>query len=185
MLNAVKELRMKIQLTLFLAAILFCGCATKTPEQSPTATVKGIVLLDELPVDEAKVVFVPASLRNADEDIMQLAYGITDVDGSFELAYSDGTTELLAGTYTVLISRNVPGRGGQDGTNEPWRKSLLPDSMADLMTFEEPEKTIPPIYNRDSKLTFELKGSSSVVRPKFELTSLEMQQNQEPESESR
>ena len=116
---------------------------------------------------------------------MHLAYGVTDADGSFELAYSDGTNELLAGNYTVLISRNESGRSKQDGKNEPWRKTLLPDSMANLMAFEESEKTIPPTYNRESKLMFELKGASNVVRAKFELSSQEMQQSQEPEPESR
>lgn len=185
MLKPLKDLEMRIRLPLLLATVLLVGCVDRKPLKLPTAFVKGTVLLDGLPVDQAKIIFVPTNLRNADEEIMQLAYGVTDVDGSFELANSDGTKELLIGSYNVLISKDVSNPGGQGAENEPWRKSLLPDSVANLIAFEENENPFPPIYNRDSKLTFELNGAARVARPQFELTSSESQHNEESASDSR
>ena len=185
MLNSMKVSKMRIQLTLFLAAVLFCGCVQEKAKQSATAAVQGTVLLDGSPVDQAKIVFVPDSLRSADEDVMELAYGTTDADGKFELAYSDGTKDLLAGTYTVIISKFNSNRDEQGDKSQPWSQSLLPESMAGLFSFQEPDEIIPPIYNRDSTLKFSLNGSSSIARPKFELTSLETNLDQELTPDSR
>jgi hypothetical protein len=176
MLNAVRVFKMRIQLMLFFSAVLVCGCVPEKPKQPATAPVQGTVLLDGLPVDQAKIVFVPAGLRSVDEKIMRLAYGTTDADGNFELAHSDGTKELLAGTYTVLISKMNSDRD---------RMSLLDESFADLVKVHGPDEIIPPIYNRESTLMFKLNGSSSIVRPKFELTSMATELDQESNPESR
>ena len=186
MLNSMKVLSMRIQLPFFLAAVLLCGCVSENPIPTATAVVQGTVLLDGSPVDQAMIVFVPDSLRTANEEVMQLAYATTGPDGNFEMAYSDGTTELLAGTYTVLISKVGANRAAQNDQLEPWRMSLLDGtSFADLVKFDEPDEIIPPMYNRDSTLKFTVNGSSSIVRPKFELTSLETNLDQELTPDSR
>lgn len=155
------------------ATILVCGCYPDWPEQPSTAMVHGVVLLDDSPLSQAKIVFLPLSLRSNDDELMPIAYGMTDTDGKFELAYSNGTRELAAGTYTVMISKVKQDTDGDGNSLEPWREELLPDSVAGLSAFKEQGELIPSIYNRDSTLTYEVQASPSIIRPKFELSSVD------------
>lgn len=182
MLSASKKLNCRIRLTLILSTVLFCGCYPNWPEQAGTAMVHGTISLDGSPVNQAKIVFVPVNLRNADEKLVPLAYGTTDVDGKFELEYSDGTQELFAGTYTVMISKLKQVDDSQNNANMPWPKDLLPDSVVNM--FNDPSETIPSIYNLDSNLTYEIMDSPSINRPMFELTSIDPNLNEFSDTDS-
>lgn len=184
MLIRSRLLTMQIQLMLVISTALFCGCNPDWPELAGTAVVHGTVLMDGAPVSEAKIALVPTKLRNADDKLMALAYGKTDVEGKFELAYSDGTKELLAGTYTVMISKFKEANQENGQNNEPWRNALLPESVANLTMFSENGETIPSIYNSNSNLTYAVVASPSIIRHKFELTSIDPALRELGESES-
>lgn len=173
MLIAWDKFKSRFQLSLILCSVLAFGCNPVGTPQLRTAKVQGLVLLDGLPLDQAKVVFLPTKLTNNEESIMQLAYGTTNAEGEFELEYSDGTKELVAGFYTVIISKVNKEPDSEVNRNEPWPTSLLPESIADLTAFSSTGETIRPIYNRDSKLTCKVTASTGIFRARFGLTSMD------------
>ena len=161
------------RLTVVLALVVVGGCYPDWPEHTGTAEIHGTVTLDGLPVNKANVVFLPVKLRTVGDKIMPLAYGITDAEGGFQLEYSDGRRELMAGTYTVMISKVAHSEDDEGRTVEPWRTALLPDTVSALAAFSEQGETIPSIYNRNSSLLYEVEASPSIARPRFELSSID------------
>ncbi|MDB4371291.1 DUF4198 domain-containing protein, partial [Mariniblastus sp.] len=70
-------------LALWLVAIP--GCQNSVPAVTSTANVSGTVTLDGEPVSGAAIVFIPANLRDDNNEILNLAYGVTNQDGFFQL----------------------------------------------------------------------------------------------------
>lgn len=174
MLKASNQDRLAFRLILIMATSLFCGCLFESTKQTGTAEVHGIITLDGSPLSQAYVVFVPDNLQTDDQKLMSIAYGVTDADGKCELAYSDGKKELLAGTYTVMISKVTPTNIDSQKTGQVWRSELLPKSVAKLPMFSENSgEVIPSIYHRNSNLKFKVQSSPNVVEHKFELTSVD------------
>ncbi len=184
MLTGFKAFKMQFQTTLILATALSLGCIPESPLPPGTSIVKGTVLLDGSPLDHAKIVFLPANLRNSDETILPLAYGITDAAGEFELAYSDGTKKLHAGRYAVIISKVNLDKNAEDNRIEPWQMFLLSEPLADLSGFNESGELIPANYNRDSTLICDVQASYSVFRPRFELSSMDTTLAEDLETDS-
>ena len=151
----------------------FCGCDSNWTQLPGTAEVRGQVTLDGFPVGQAKIVFVPVNLRSTAGAIMPIAYGKTNNEGKFQLEYSDQGRELIAGSYTVIISKFDQEEYPTANVFGDWQNKLLPNSISNLVAFRDQGETIPSIYNRNSILVYDVKGSSSIIRPKFELKSID------------
>ena len=91
-------------LSLMVLLALTSGCYPDWPEHSGTAQVEGEVFLDGFPLNHATVVFLPTKLKSTSGKIMPVVYGKTDARGMFKLKYRDGSRDLMAGKYVVLIS---------------------------------------------------------------------------------
>ena len=168
-------------LLLVLGLISCCGCYPDWPEHAGTAEVHGDVTLDGMPINKAKVIFLPMNLHGANEKIVPLAYGLTDAEGKFVLEYSDHGKDVIAGKYTVMITKTEE-RSGPAILNQPFPSNqvfsteklpdLLPDSVLGLSKFDEQGELIPAIYNLNSTLVYEVIASPGIIRPKFVLTSV-------------
>ena len=158
-----------VRVLLLLSLVCAVGCYPDWPDHAGTAVVRGKVTLDGLPLGDANVVFVPVGLHTNGTKLMPIAYGKTDAGGDFSLAYSDGTKELLAGRYNVIISKM---ESGDEGTND-LAPGLIPDSMRQLEVFSAQGEQVPLIYNRNSELKYVITSSPSIVRPLLELTSVD------------
>lgn len=154
-----------------LAIAVSLGCYPDWPEHSGTAEVHGELELDGLPLNDARVILVPRRLHNDAGRPMRLAYGHTGADGKFKLACADGTKLLVAGPYSLIISQTVPRERVEDYA--PWDAESLPAGWSRLAIFSDPFETLPATYHRETELMYKLKASPSIVRPKFELHSVD------------
>ena len=114
------------------AALVAVGCSNAGPE---LAQVRGRITLDGKPLRDAAVMFVPETGRPATAR--------TDLDGVYELAYTQGNRGALLGTHEVRISTYRPGYEGE--TPEGVRRSIT----------ERPER-VPARYNEESELSVEV-----------------------------
>lgn len=126
--------------TLFLGTlVLFAGCAS---ESYSTAPVSGTVTLDGEPLANASVGFEP--IRQGQDIVAGYgSYGETDENGNFTLKTLHGQDGAIVGKHRVSI-RTVSGEMGPDGET--------------VMTSEE---RLPPRYNSDTELTFEVPPEGS------------------------
>ena len=163
-----RSLRLRyVMLSLVLAVCL--GCNSDWTESAATARVHGEITLDGIPLDQAKVVFVPVELRNQTGKLMPLAFGMTDAEGQFHLKYSDGGSELIAGNYSVIIAKQTKGEN-----NVPrWETEWLPDDVSQFEAFNFTSDIVPSIYNRESILEYEVKASAEIIQAKFALSSVD------------
>ena len=94
-------------------------------------------------------------------------------EGKFEMKYSDGSKELIAGKYTVIITKSKSNRDkGQESAGKVWTE-LLPTDVAHFAQFNNTDEVFPAIYNSDSILEYDVKASASIVQPKFEISSID------------
>lgn len=152
-----------------LLAILLLGCSSDWPKETGTAVVEGTLTLDGSPVDKGLVVFIPENLHTTRQEVMPMAYGRTDAAGNFKLAYSDGNRQLLAGKYSVIISKSRTPDDDEAAASR-WSSALLPDSVANLASFDEDQELIPARYNESSTLVFEIRRSNETLDCQFDLT---------------
>ncbi|MFK7768773.1 MAG: hypothetical protein AB8B55_16245 [Mariniblastus sp.] len=170
--------RSLIGLLLIGALMIVPGCYPDWPEHAGNAEVHGEVTLDGKPVHNAKVVFIPLQLKSSTGRLMPLAFGITNAEGEFELQYSDKSKEMIAGTYNVVISK-IKSADGTDGNatsagqgSAAWPEEFFPRgfSSTPMHGFKE---EIPSNYNRQSTLNYTIEASPGIIRPKFELSSVD------------
>ena len=119
-----------------LATLMALGCGTKG-KGLKVEFVTGKVTLDNEPIAEASVIFVPKT----DTPPMETASGITDANGVYKLTSGNGDPQAGAveGEYTVLVSKILAKslREGQDyaastGYNVPYTQThLLPAKYRD------------------------------------------------------
>lgn len=127
---------------------LFVGCAGESYSIAP---VSGTVTLDGEPLANASVGFEP--IRQGDDIVAGYgSYGETDENGNFTLKTLHGEDGAIVGKHRVSI-RTVSGELGPDGE--------------DVITSEE---KLPPRYNSDTELTFEVQPEGTDAAT-FELTS--------------
>src|SRR5262245_38305869 len=74
------------------------GCHSK----NGPVDVEGVVLLDNEPVAEATVLFIPEGGTG------QPAHGMTDENGKFRLSTFEENDGALAGDYKVTVTKSVP-----------------------------------------------------------------------------
>jgi hypothetical protein len=158
----------------FALALASCaGCNPQWPVTAATARVQGEVTLDGIPIEGAKVVFLPVELRSPTREIMPMAYGLTDAKGKFEMKYSNGSKELMAGKYSVIISKSTSQPTKNESDVKKWETDLLPDDVGQFANFKNSDERFPSIYNRDSILVFEVQSSTEINQPKFKLSSID------------
>jgi hypothetical protein len=132
----------KIGLMLSVGLFVLAGCSARGPE---IAYVSGRVTMDGVPLPNATVVFVPENGRPAGAN--------TDQNGNYVLNFAQGRKGAIPGTHTIRIMTMRD--ADQDENGKP-----IPGS---------PE-TVPPKYNTESTLTFEVEpGKKNVAN--FELKS--------------
>ncbi|MDA7859387.1 hypothetical protein N9B54_02885 [Mariniblastus sp.] len=157
---------------LALALVATNGCENSAPSDTNTATVSGTVTLDGEPVDGAAVVFIPVNLRDNDNEVLNLAYGVTNQKGNFQLTYSDNSPDIIGAKYNILITKSNSANDNQTAAT-PWPLALLPDSIAKFSTFNESDELIPENYNVNSELFFEFSGSQETVDKKLNLSTID------------
>lgn len=178
-----------LALTMLVSLAVTSGCYPDRPEHSGTASVEGEVFLDGFPLDKANVVFVPSNLKNSEGKFMPLVYGKSDIQGMFEMRYADGSRDIMAGDYHVLISlvesKGAPNTSKQLVTSQQFRNSqamahrMLAGSdtglasRAELIEAMDRNQVVPALYNRESNLKYEVIASPGTVRAKFELSSVD------------
>ena len=115
------------------------GCGSSGPD---LLNVTGTVTMDEKPLPDAWVQFVP---QTTDGRYARPSSGMTDEDGYYELEYSTSRTGTLPGQYIVSI---MTGRGADnDATGNP--VPAVPE-------------TVPMAYNYESELTAEVSADNTV-----------------------
>ncbi len=119
--------------TLIIALCLLCGCGESGPE---LARVKGVVLLDGVPVPKAVVIFTPISGGRPSS-------GGTDDKGEFELFFSGDTKGVLPGEQNVTIDNSRP----------PGRPTPQPQTPA---RYRKPGNYTVSVQPGDNFLTIEL-----------------------------
>jgi hypothetical protein len=85
-------------LLLIMAVLLFSGCSSA----NKPVEVEGVVLLDNEPVAEATVLFIP------DGSTGQPAHGMTDANGKFQLTTYKENDGALPGSYKVTVTKSIP-----------------------------------------------------------------------------
>ena len=87
---------------------LFCvlsGCA-KTDSQY--VEVSGVITVDGKPLEGATVMFVPQNAKNSVGRKLQIAHGVTDGDGRYQLSRPGGAIGAAVGKHSVMVSKIDP-----------------------------------------------------------------------------
>lgn len=183
--RAVQRASMWPQSTKIVVVLLFTfgflasgGCYLDYPEHGGSAEVQGVVTLDGLPVNDAKIVFLPKKLRRPLGKIIPLGFGVTDANGTFTLQHVNGSPgskpkEIKAGEYLVLVSKTVAEKDLEGKPLSPWQTEFLDEDIRNLARFRDSEESIPNRYNRETTLTYKVTPSPKILRPEFKLTSLD------------
>jgi len=118
-------------------ALSGCGGAAAGPELVPA---EGVVLLDDKPLANANVMFVPKGETRGD----RASFGKTDAAGKFAVASPDGKRKGTAvGSYQVVINKLV----------KPDGSDFVPDPNAgpeDTGGFKE---LLPAMYSDQAQIT--------------------------------
>ncbi|MEM9940545.1 MAG: hypothetical protein AAF939_03070 [Planctomycetota bacterium] len=152
--------------------ILSVGCYPDYPVHTGGAEVQGVVKLDGRPVNQAKVVFLPTRFRNRN-NTLPICFGITNGDGQFTLTTASGEKEIPAAKYRILICRKKLEKDAEGSRLYPWTTGLMPQSAAGVANIEHSDETIPSIYNLESRLDYLIQPSPKIVRPVFDLSSVD------------
>jgi len=83
---------------------LFTGC---NDSPGPPA-VSGVVTAYGKPVSGATVLFVPLTSKDATGRELDIAHGVTDEEGRYQLSMAKGRTKVSLGKHMVLISKREP-----------------------------------------------------------------------------
>lgn len=148
----------------FLLLLLFSvGCEKKYVALPEMVDVHGTVLLDGQPVPGTKVVFVPDG--NYIGSKWSLAYGVTNKEGDFQLKLRSGKKGAYSGWHRIYLSYLE-----EDGADA----GVVDQSLdGELEVAESENELYPFFYNRESDLRFEVQKGRGILRPKFELSSVD------------
>ena len=186
---------------LVIVAMTGCDPDFRTPNQ--IAAVQGNVTLDGDPVSDARVVFIPLTVREGKTDI-PFAFGTTDAKGKFELSMSDGKTGAFVGSYSVVISKiSASPYAATDSSPDPQKANQRISASEKLAQSEklrmktqkveknltylrarpaidrffnatqDPNEMIPNLYNRYSILTREVRSIGGLSEPTFDLRTVD------------
>ena len=125
--------------------------------------VEGIVVLDNQPVPEATVLFIPEGGTG------QPAYGTTDENGKFQLTTFKENDGALPGAYKVTVTKSVP--PPQPPEAEPGDSRSIVAHFKAIKEHKQEKSPLPAMYADvkstpfhytvpvDGKLVLELKKS--------------------------
>lgn len=154
------------------ALVMITGCENSAPASTSTAKVSGTITLDGQPVANAAIVFIPVNLKDNDNKVLNLAYGVTNQKGNFQLTYSDKSPDIIGAKYNILITKSNSAGSNRAAAN-PWPIALLPDSIAKFSTFNASDELIPENYNLHSELFFEFSGSKETIEKNLNLSTMD------------
>jgi len=129
-------LRLRNQSLIGLVALVLVGCGGAASTRPELATVKGTLLLDGKPVPHAMIEFAPESGG--------VSTGQSAADGTFTLAYRDGTPGAAIGKHRVTVTAGGPTPEQQAALNasaEGDRSVTIPTDIAPFVTYSD-EATI-------------------------------------------
>ncbi|HAH49497.1 hypothetical protein [Gimesia sp.] len=84
---------------LFLSIFFLQGCGGTDDDRPQRTAVSGVITFDGEPVEDASITFRPV------DESGQTANGRTDEQGVFQMGTYEGTDGVVAGDYTVMISK--------------------------------------------------------------------------------
>lgn len=161
-----RSMRMQKFMSVLVALALLphlMGCENQHAPKPELVEVHGQVLLDGQPVPGTKVVFVP------DGDYIGSkwfpAYGTTNDMGEFQLKLRNGKIGAYSGWHRIFVSYME--------SDKEAAKVIDPFSKTGLQTAGTGGELYPAYYNRESDLRFEVKKDRGILRPKFELSSID------------
>ena len=134
--------------------------ATGCSRGSGTVPVSGVIKLDDRPLANASVTFIPQNSEGGRE-----AFGFTNAEGVFHLATNKVADGALPGKYKVVVRPVPPADAG--AAHKSQREAMKQVSTG---TPPRPSVTLPPQYSDATKtiLTQDVPPSGKVV---FELRS--------------
>ena len=145
-------------LLVFLTVSVATGCS-----KSGLVPVEGIVVLENEPVPEATVLFIPEGGTG------QPAHGMTDENGKFQLSTFKENDGALPGAYKVTVTKSVP--PPQPPEAEPGDSRSIVAHFKAIKEHKQEKSPLPAIYADvkstpfhytvpvDGKLVLELKKS--------------------------
>ena len=145
-------------LLVFITAAVITGCS-----KSGLVRVEGIVVLDNQPVPEATVLFIPEGGTG------QPAQGMTDENGKFQLTTFKENDGALPGAYKVTVTKSVA--PPQPPEAEPGDSRSIVAHFKAIKEHKQEKSPLPAIYADvkstpfhytvpvDGKLVLELKKS--------------------------
>ena len=124
-----------------LLALLSAGCS-----KSGTVEVEGTVLLDNQPVPDATVLFIPEGGTG------QPAQGVTDENGKFQLTTFKDKDGALPGAYKVTVSKSVP--TPQPPEAEPGDARSVVAHMKAIREHKQEKSPLPLMYASEKTTPF-------------------------------
>jgi len=136
----------------------------------------GEVTMNRKPLADTKVAFIPLEFRGGNGMIKEIAYGLTDNAGRFQLRTSEAKG-IVSGEYRVLFFKpdsNAVERPAAS-TNLEELTNLLQFGNFDVdslnLSSQVDAGDIPVTYNIESEIRFSVEAGAGVLYPKFELQS--------------
>jgi hypothetical protein len=128
-------------LLVFLLALLPAGCS-----KNGLVEVEGTVMLDNQPVADATVLFIPEGGTG------QPAQGVTDEKGRFQLTTFKDKDGALPGSYKVTVSKSVP--PPQPPEAEPGDARSVMAHMKAIREAKHEKSPLPAIYASEKTTPF-------------------------------
>jgi hypothetical protein len=144
---------MRLHLFALLAFVALCGCSSKPYS---VAQVSGKVTLDGKPLSKASVTFAPMATKE-NQAPGPTAWGPTDAEGRYKLAFDPQTPGAVVGKCRVYISGLLPDTAVNDDRDAGRKAKFIRDPV--------PEK-----YNTRTELVFEVPAGGT-DQANFELKS--------------
>ena len=121
------------------------GCSSAPDDQPETGPVTGVVLLDDKPLPNARVLFSPTSGGQSSE-------GTTDENGKFELRYKRDIMGAKVGEHLVKISTYEEPQIGDDGRPTGGHPELVPQEYNETSSLKR------TVESEDNEFEFKLQG---------------------------
>jgi len=163
-----------VLLSLVTVCLVSPGC-NKTSPIPEGVKVVGNLTLDGVEIVEAKIVFVPQTLKDDLRRDLPMAFGVTDENGNFELTLADGTREIQPTEYRVVISKIDPESNRKPILSDLKKQfpELIPDDIDASYLSAAMNEVIPPQFNEHSELLVKVESELSINTVKLHLESVD------------
>jgi hypothetical protein len=143
--SKVWDFSMRLHLFVLLALTPLCGCNSKPYS---VAQVSGRVTLDNKPLSKASVTFVPMATQE-NQAPGPTAWGPTDAEGRYKLAFDPQTPGTVVGKCRVYISGVLPDQAATNADRDTGGSRKLP------------KDPVPEKYNKKTELVYEVPASGT------------------------